>query len=123
MRCWLAGDFLLSLFGPAFTAGYGVMVILLFGILAKAAVGPGEVLLTMAGQQTLCMVLYAVALAANIGLNIALIPAFGIVGRGHRDGRRDGDRGGAAVRRRAPHAGHHPLRLRRAVDGGATGQD
>lgn len=74
------GDFLLSLFGPAFTTGYGVMVILLLGILAKAAVGPGEVLLTMAGQQTLCMGLYATALAANIGLNVALIPAFGIAG-------------------------------------------
>ncbi|MDF1633489.1 lipopolysaccharide biosynthesis protein [Mycoplana sp. MJR14] len=76
----LVGDFLLSLFGPAFTAGYGVMVILLIGILAKAAIGPGEVLLTMAGQQKLCMWLYAVALAANIGLNIALIPPFGIDG-------------------------------------------
>lgn len=76
----LVGDFLLSLFGPAFTAGYGVMVILLLGIVAKAAVGPGEVLLTMAGQQKLCMVLYAVALAANIGLNITLIPLFGIEG-------------------------------------------
>ncbi|MFD1330288.1 lipopolysaccharide biosynthesis protein [Mycoplana ramosa] len=76
----LVGDFLLSLFGPAFTAGYGVMVILFFGILAKAAVGPGEVLLTMAGQQKLCMGLYAVALAANLGLNMALIPPFGITG-------------------------------------------
>ncbi len=76
----LVGHFLLSLFGPAFTAGYGVMVILLVGILAKASVGPGEVLLMMAGQQKLCMVLYAVALAANIGLNVALIPPFGIDG-------------------------------------------
>ncbi|NVP53647.1 lipopolysaccharide biosynthesis protein [Mycoplana rhizolycopersici] len=76
----LVGHFLLSLFGPAFTAGYEVMVILLVGILAKASVGPGEVLLMMAGQQKLCMVLYAVALAANIGLNVALIPPFGIDG-------------------------------------------
>lgn len=76
----LMGDFLLSLFGPAFTAGYSVMAILLLGILAKAAVGPGEMLLTMAGQQKLCMVLYAAALIANIGLNVALIPAFGISG-------------------------------------------
>lgn len=76
----VAGDFLLSLFGPAFTAGYGVMVILFLGILAKAAVGPGEVLLTMAGQQKLCMALYAVALAANIALNVSLIPLYGING-------------------------------------------
>lgn len=75
-----AGHFLLSMFGPGFTSGYGVMVILFFGILAKASVGPGEVLLTMAGEQTLCVKLYAVALAANIGLNVVLIPFFGIEG-------------------------------------------
>ncbi|MDX3927631.1 MAG: lipopolysaccharide biosynthesis protein [Shinella sp.] len=75
-----AGDFLLSLFGPAFTAGLSLMAILLIGILAKALVGPGEMLLTMAGEQKLCVTLYAAALAANIGLNFALIPAFGVTG-------------------------------------------
>lgn len=75
-----AGNFLLSMFGPGFTAGYWVMVILFFGILAKASVGPGEVLLTMAGEQALCVKLYAVALAANIGLNIILVPLYGIEG-------------------------------------------
>ena len=74
------GKFLLALFGPGFTAGYDVMVILFLGILAKASVGPGEVLLTMAGEQRLCVKLYAVALAANIGLNVTLIPIFGIEG-------------------------------------------
>ena len=74
------GDFLLGMFGEGFTAGYGVMVILFFGIMCKAAVGPGEVLLTMAGEQTLCVKLYVVALAANIGLNVLLIPLYGIQG-------------------------------------------
>lgn len=75
-----AGQFLLGMFGPGFTMGYSVMIILFFGILAKASVGPGEVLLTMAGEQVLCVKLYAVALAANIGLNIALVPLYGIEG-------------------------------------------
>jgi hypothetical protein len=57
-----------------------VMVILFFGIMCKASVGPGEVLLTMAGQQALCVKLYVVALAANIGLNVLLIPLYGIQG-------------------------------------------
>lgn len=74
------GQFLLGMFGPGFTVGYSVMIILFFGILAKASVGPGEVLLTMAGEQVLCVKLYAVALAANIGLNIALVPLYGIEG-------------------------------------------
>jgi O-antigen/teichoic acid export membrane protein len=76
----LAGDFLLSMFGPAFTSGYGVMVILFLGILAKATVGPGESLLTMAGEQKLCVKLYAVALSANIVLNLLLVPLYGIEG-------------------------------------------
>ena len=74
------GHFLLSLFGPAFTAGYGLMAILLVGILAKALVGPGEILLMMAGEQRLCMALYAAALVANIVLNVVLIPLLGLNG-------------------------------------------
>ncbi|MBB5044821.1 lipopolysaccharide biosynthesis protein [Shinella fusca] len=79
--CVLAfGHLLLSLFGPAFTAGWELMFILFSGILAKALVGPGEVLLTMSGEQRLCVVVYAVALAANIAFNVTLIPLFGIEG-------------------------------------------
>ncbi|WP_306874028.1 lipopolysaccharide biosynthesis protein [Neorhizobium galegae] len=75
-----SGELLLSLFGSAFTAGYWLMAILFCGILAKAMVGPGEVLLSMAGRQKLCVLLYAVTLLASIGLNIALIPRFGLTG-------------------------------------------
>ncbi|WP_337183990.1 oligosaccharide flippase family protein [Shinella sp.] len=74
------GHFLLSLFGPAFTAGHGLMAILLAGILAKALVGPGEVLLTMSGEQRLCAIVYAVAFTANIAFNVTLIPLFGVTG-------------------------------------------
>ncbi|MCB1446953.1 MAG: polysaccharide biosynthesis C-terminal domain-containing protein, partial [Rhizobiaceae bacterium] len=76
----LLGDFLLGMFGQGFTAGYGVMVILFLGIMCKASIGPGEVLLTMAGEQSLCVKLYVVALAANIALNVLLIPLYGIQG-------------------------------------------
>ncbi|MQW87489.1 oligosaccharide flippase family protein [Sinorhizobium saheli] len=75
-----AGRLLLSLFGPAFTAGAPLMAILLAGILAKAFVGPAETLLTMAGRQKLCVLLYAAALGANIALNVTLIPLFGLTG-------------------------------------------
>jgi O-antigen/teichoic acid export membrane protein len=74
------GEFLLGLFGPGFTQGYPLMIVLFSGILAKASVGPGEVLLNMAGWQKLCVALYATVLAANIGLNIVLIPRFGLIG-------------------------------------------
>ena len=75
-----AGQLLLSLFGAAFTEGQIVMAILLAGILARALVGPAEVLLTMADKQMLCVYLYAAALVANVGLNIVLIPHLGIEG-------------------------------------------
>lgn len=75
-----AGPFLLSLFGPSFIDGHMIMVVLFCGILAKAMVGPGEVLLTMAGEQKICAAIYGLALAANLGLNIMLIPAWGLLG-------------------------------------------
>nr|WP_245295023.1 lipopolysaccharide biosynthesis protein [Pararhizobium antarcticum] len=76
----LAGNFLLSLFGPAFVSGYPLMVILFAGIMAKAFVGPAEAFLTMAGQQKLCVGLYAAALVCNLALNMTLIPLFGLSG-------------------------------------------
>ncbi|MBW3096487.1 polysaccharide biosynthesis C-terminal domain-containing protein [Pseudohoeflea coraliihabitans] len=76
----LAAPVLLSLFGPGFIEGRTVMFILFAGILAKAAVGPAETLLTMAGHQKICALLYASALAINIALNILLIPRYGIEG-------------------------------------------
>lgn len=76
----LAGKMMLSLFGSGFTAGYPLMAILFAGYLAKASVGPGEVLLTMAGRQQLCAWLYAVVLISNLGLNMLLIPAYGLTG-------------------------------------------
>ncbi|MFB9913873.1 lipopolysaccharide biosynthesis protein [Rhizobium paknamense] len=75
-----AGEVLLSLFGPNFTAGYPLMAVLFLGALFKALVGPGEVLLMMTGRQKLCMLLYVIALSANITLNVTLIPHFGLMG-------------------------------------------
>ena len=74
------GPFLLSLFGPGFSSGVGIMALLFVGIIAKASVGPGEVLLTMADQQRICVLVYSGALAVNIVLNVALIPLYGIFG-------------------------------------------
>jgi O-antigen/teichoic acid export membrane protein len=56
------------------------MAILFAGILAKASVGPGEVLLNMAGRQNLCVVLYAITLMVAITLNVILIPLYGLTG-------------------------------------------
>ncbi len=76
----LAGKLLLSLFGQGFVAGYPLLALLLIGILAKAAIGPGEALLSMVGEQRRCVAIYATALAVNLGLNITLIPLYGLYG-------------------------------------------
>ena len=75
-----AGEFLLSFFGEGFDAGYAVLPILVVGILARAALGPVESLLTMADRQNAAAVVYGATLVANIVLCFVLIPPFGIYG-------------------------------------------
>jgi len=74
------GEPLLSLFGAGFTAGYDVMLILAIGMLARAAVGPAERLLTMLGERRQCAVVYAIAFAINLALCVLFIPHIGIEG-------------------------------------------
>ncbi len=74
------GEPMLSLFGPGFDAGYPLLFLLVGGIVARAAVGPCESLLTMTGNQNVCAAVYAVTLALNIGLNMILIPEYGLWG-------------------------------------------
>ncbi len=74
------GPFLLSLFGPAFAAGYPLMFVLFAGIVAKALLGPGEALLTMAGEQKVCAAVYVAVLVVNVCGNVILIPMIGLLG-------------------------------------------
>ncbi len=71
------GKPLLWLFGAQFTAGYPMMFILSIGLLARAAIGPIERLLSMIGQQRLCAGAYALAFVLNFGLCVILVPRFG----------------------------------------------
>ncbi len=75
-----AGRPLLSLFGPEFVDGYPVMCVLSVAIMARAAIGPAEALLTMSGGQTDCARSLMVAALANLVLNLLLAPLFGIMG-------------------------------------------
>ena len=76
----LVGDMLLALFGAQFVNGHGLMAILCAGVVARAAVGPAEALLTMAGHERICALAYGLALAANVSLNFGLIPEYGLMG-------------------------------------------
>ena len=74
------GKPMLFLFGPGFDAGYPLLFVLILGVVARAAVGPAESLLTMTGHQNVCAIAYACTLALNVGLNVLLIPQFGLWG-------------------------------------------
>lgn len=74
------GKPMLWLFGPSFTEAYPVMFVLAIGLLARAAVGPAERLITMVGQQKICAVAYAGALAVNLIGCFALAKPYGGMG-------------------------------------------
>jgi len=71
---------LLRLFGPSFTGAYPAMFVLALGPLARASVGPSERLLTMAGSQRACALVYAAAFSVNLIGCALLIPSWGILG-------------------------------------------
>jgi O-antigen/teichoic acid export membrane protein len=76
----LLGRPILGLFGPHFVEGYPLMFILAIGLLARAAIGPIERLLSMLGEQRVSAMVYASAFAINLGLCFVLIPLFGLAG-------------------------------------------
>ncbi|MEO4000589.1 lipopolysaccharide biosynthesis protein [Mesorhizobium sp. CAU 1732] len=76
----IIGKPMLMLFGPGFDAGYPLLYVLVFGVVARASVGPAESLLTMSGNQNICAAVYGMTLGINIVLNVLLIPQFGLWG-------------------------------------------
>ena len=74
------GPFVLPLFGAGFVSGYAALLAALIGLVVRASIGPVEYLLNMTGHQRDTVRVYSVAAAANIALNILLIPRLGIVG-------------------------------------------
>ncbi|GLS30635.1 Membrane protein involved in the export of O-antigen and teichoic acid [Mesorhizobium albiziae] len=74
------GKPMLMLFGPEFDSGYPLLFLLVAGVVARAAVGPAESLLTMSGNQNICAAVYALTLTCNIALSVLLIPLFGLWG-------------------------------------------
>jgi O-antigen/teichoic acid export membrane protein len=76
----LLGPLVLSLFGAGFEMGYPTLLVVLTGLVLRSATSPVEYLLNMTGHHRDTMLVYALAAVANIGLNLWLIPAFGILG-------------------------------------------
>lgn len=70
----------LMLFGPDFVKGYPAMFVVSVGLLARAAVGPVERLLSMSGHQRACALIYGAAFVTAVMLCLILIPRFGMMG-------------------------------------------
>lgn len=76
----LFGRPLLGVFGPPFVAVYPVLLILLAGQVVNALTGPVTLRLNMTGHHRSVARVLAAGAAINVVLDLALIPAFGLVG-------------------------------------------
>ena len=74
------GKLLLPRVGEGFEVGWLALVFLALGNLVLSINGPASLLLNMTGHQDATAKAYGAAAAANIALNIILIPRFGLAG-------------------------------------------
>jgi O-antigen/teichoic acid export membrane protein len=70
----------LSVFGPGFVRGQDALVILSMAMLVNIGTGNVTVVLLMGGKSSWNLANTAVSLSLNVGLNLLLIPRFGMVG-------------------------------------------
>lgn len=78
--CLFLGDFVLSLFGRDFQAGWPVLVVLASAHLIDIGVGPAGYMLLMTGRPGLALLNSWLSGVVNILLNLWLIPRHGMLG-------------------------------------------
>jgi O-antigen/teichoic acid export membrane protein len=76
----LAGEPYLALFGSAFKEGSTALAILAIAQLVNVGAGPVQMLLVMTGQPQHAAKWLAASSLANVGLNLVLVPSFGLEG-------------------------------------------
>jgi len=74
------GKPVLSIFGPEFTSGYRVLIILAAAQVARAAIGPAGELLSVTGHQDRCVVISAASLIVTVVFHLAFASSWGIEG-------------------------------------------
>ncbi|MGI9603598.1 MAG: polysaccharide biosynthesis C-terminal domain-containing protein [Acidimicrobiales bacterium] len=80
LGCLVYAPTVLSVFGDEFTEGAPAVRILAAALLVAAACGPVESVLVMSGRSGLNLANNTVALAANVGFGLLLIPHWGLEG-------------------------------------------
>lgn len=68
------------LFGPGYAAAASVLLLLCVGQIVRTARGPIEILLLMQNRQPTIVAVSAIGLAANVALNVVLIPQYAAAG-------------------------------------------
>jgi len=76
----LTGPYLLIFFGPVFSKGYSVLLILLLGQAVNAIAGSVGLLMTLTGHHVQAARIFGLSAMLNIIFNAILIPRFGIIG-------------------------------------------
>ena len=76
----LQGELILGLFGPAYAEGTLVLVLLALGLLFDAATGPSKIVMMMTGHERAYVAIFGIIMGLGFLVQIAVIPAFGIVG-------------------------------------------
>jgi O-antigen/teichoic acid export membrane protein len=74
------GPVLLRVFGRDFAGGDVVLIVLSLTMLIATAVGPVDVVLLMGGRSSWNLANTVISLAANLALNFALTPRYGLAG-------------------------------------------
>lgn len=74
------GDVVLSLFGPEFSDGHAILVILSIGLLADAATGPTRIVMMMTGHERQYVSLFGSIMAVGFVVQLVVIPIYGVMG-------------------------------------------
>jgi len=72
--------FLMRVFGPEFVSGQTALMVLSLALLALVGTGNNKIVLLMGGGSAWNLAITTVSLAVNLGLNLLLIPKFGMNG-------------------------------------------
>ena len=73
-------SFVLDCFGEEFSAGVAPLIVLATGQIINAICGPVMYILTMTGKEKKARNIMIVASVINLGLNVYLIPIYGLIG-------------------------------------------
>jgi O-antigen/teichoic acid export membrane protein len=76
----LFGDTVLSIYGEQFTLGYTALLVLITGQIINALSGSSGLILIMTDHQKSAARIAGASALANVLMNLALIPRFGITG-------------------------------------------